>query len=311
MFSFGTSTFYYLHIFLVSFAIFVILFFGWGCVTQYRQGAYSRILAFLTVMIIIYIFLTYSFVLILTLASHPPLGESDHMVVSVDVKFVVKSTNEHPYHRTVYSYSKADWDGLRDHLRDVPWLDIFKHDTTYVAKEITEWVEIGIDCCIPHRNIQLKPHSSPCFTPCAVAIAHRNHYFHQDHRNATPDNKKLFCDSPNHRKKVLNRGTSTIPLFNDPEVLPTSTDKVNLFARNLSCNSTLNDGTQQLPNFLSRTEQRLSSNNITAKMVSRAIHDLDASKATGLVFHHVGNLHRLCQFLKMMERDLIQVSIIL
>ena len=39
-----------------------------------------------------------------TVASHTPLGKSDHIVVSVDVKFVVKSTNEHPYHRTAYSY---------------------------------------------------------------------------------------------------------------------------------------------------------------------------------------------------------------
>ena len=31
-----------------------------------------------------------------TVSSHPPLGKSDHMVVSVDLKFVVKSTNEHP-----------------------------------------------------------------------------------------------------------------------------------------------------------------------------------------------------------------------
>ena len=43
-----------------------------------------------------------------TAAPHPPLGESDQMAVSVDGKFVVKSTNEHPYHRTVYSYSKAN-----------------------------------------------------------------------------------------------------------------------------------------------------------------------------------------------------------
>ena len=63
------------------------------------------------------------------------------MAVSVDVKFVVKSTYEHPYHRTPYSYSKADWDGLRDHFGDVPWLDTFKHDATYAAKEIPEWVE--------------------------------------------------------------------------------------------------------------------------------------------------------------------------
>ena len=63
-------------------------------------------------------------------------------------------------------------------------------------------------------------------------------------------------------------------LFNGPNVLTTSSDKANLFARNSSCNST------QLPYFPSRTEQRLSSKNITAKMGSRAIDDLDASKAT-------------------------------
>ena len=66
-----------------------------------------------------------------TVASHPPLGKSDHMVDSVDVKFVVKSTNEHPYHRTVYSYSKAAWDEWRDHRRYVSWLDTLKHDATY------------------------------------------------------------------------------------------------------------------------------------------------------------------------------------
>ena len=73
-----------------------------------------------------------------------------HPNIFTIIKFVVKSTNKHPYDRTVYSYSKADWDGLRDHLRDVRWLYIFKHDATfdatYAAKEITDGVEIGIDC---------------------------------------------------------------------------------------------------------------------------------------------------------------------
>ena len=54
--------------------------------------------------------------------------------------FVVKSTNDHSYHHTVYSYSKADWDGLRDPLKDVSWPDIFKHDATYVAKKINECI---------------------------------------------------------------------------------------------------------------------------------------------------------------------------
>ena len=140
---------------------------------------------------------------------------------------------------------------------------------------------------------------------------------------------------------VLNRGKSSVPpLFNGPEVLITSTDKANLFARNFPCNSTFDDGSQQLPDFPTRTEQRLSSKKITFKMVSHAIYDLDESRATSLdriplflrcdlqsfllfllsyiiyalsnlVFLPVGNLHRLCHFLKTMERDLIQVSLVL
>ena len=173
------------------------------------------------------------------------------------------------------------------------------------------------------ESFSLRP--TPWFKPCATAIAHRNHYFHQYHRNATPENKKLFSDSRNHCKKVLkgassnyaeptrrsvasqpigscdfwricnsilNRGKYTIPLlFNGPEVLTTCTDKANLFARNFSCNSTLDDGSQQLTDFPSGTEQKLS--------------------LAEYVFLPVGNLHRLCQFLKMMESDLTEVSIVL
>ena len=81
---------------------------------------------------------------------------------------------------------------------------------------------------------------------------------------------------------VLNRGKSTIPpLFNGPEVLTTSTDKANLFARNFSYNSTLDDSYQLLPDFPSRTEYRLTSRKITARMVSHAIYHLDTCKATG------------------------------
>ena len=43
----------------------------------------------------------------------------------------------------------------------------------------------------------------------------------------------------------------------------------------------LDDGSQQLPDFPSCTEQRFSSKNITTKMVSGTIYYLDASKATG------------------------------
>ena len=53
-----------------------------------------------------------------------------------------------PFHRIACDYSCADWDGLRDHLRDVPWENIFKLGASAAASEFCEWVEAGIDICI-------------------------------------------------------------------------------------------------------------------------------------------------------------------
>ena len=50
----------------------------------------------------------------------PPLGNSDHVVVSVFIDFPSYSQRNAPFHRIAYDYSRADWDGPQDHLRDVP-----------------------------------------------------------------------------------------------------------------------------------------------------------------------------------------------
>ena len=76
----------------------------------------------------------------------PPLGNSDHVVVSVCIDFPVNSKQDTPFHRVAYDYSSSDWDGLRDHLRDVPWEDIFiKLSASAAASEFCEWVQVGID----------------------------------------------------------------------------------------------------------------------------------------------------------------------
>ena len=49
----------------------------------------------------------------------PPLGNSDCVVVSVFIGFLVNSKQDTPFHGIAYDYSRADGDGLRDHLRDV------------------------------------------------------------------------------------------------------------------------------------------------------------------------------------------------
>ena len=109
----------------------------------------------------------------------PPLGNSGHVVVSVSIDFPSSSQRDTPFHHIAYDYSHADWDGLRDHLRDVPWEDIFKLGASAAASEFCEWVQVGIDVYIPHRKYQVKPHSSPWFSAaCGAAIVHRNHFFH-------------------------------------------------------------------------------------------------------------------------------------
>ena len=55
-------------------------------------------------------------------------------------------------HRIGYDYSLADWNGLCDHLRDVPWEDTFKLSASAAASEFYESVEVRIDVCIPHRK---------------------------------------------------------------------------------------------------------------------------------------------------------------
>ena len=50
----------------------------------------------------------------------PPLENSDHVVVSVSIDFPSNSQRDAPFHRIAYDYSRADWDGLHDHLRDSP-----------------------------------------------------------------------------------------------------------------------------------------------------------------------------------------------
>ena len=205
-----------------------------------------------------------------------PLGNSDHVVVSISIDFPSNSQRDVPFDRITYDYSRADWDDLRDHLRDVPWEDIFKLSASAAASEFCEWVQAGIDVYLPHRKYQIKPHSSPWFSAaCAAAIVHRNHFFRLYQQNKSFDSKVKFRQSSNRCKRVLeaaklayaikikesltslglgsrdfwritnsvlNKGKSAIPsLFNGLEVLSSASDKTKLFGENFSKNSNRDD----------------------------------------------------------------------
>ena len=245
----------------------------------------------------------------------PALGNSDHVVVSVSIDFPTNSQRDAPFHRIAYDYSRANWNGLRDHLRDVPWEDIFKLGASAGAREFCEWVQVGIDVYIPHRKYQVKPHSSPWFSAaCAAAIVHRNHFFRLYQREKSYSKVK-FRQASNRCKRdleaaklayanktkesitsqkrgsrdfwriansVLNKGKSAIPpLFNGPELLSSASDKAKLFPEKFSMNSNHYDSGISLPVFPSKTNLKLHNISVTPKMVRKVVMNLDWSKASG------------------------------
>ena len=246
----------------------------------------------------------------------PPLGNSDHIVVSASIDFPSNAQRDALFHHIAYDYSCSDWSGLCDHLRDVPWEDILKLGASAAAGELCQWVQVGIDVYIPPRKYQVKPHSSPWFSAaCVAAIAHRNHFFRFYQKDRSSASKVIFRQASNCCKKVLeaaklayanktknsitsqklgsrdfwqiansvlNKAKSAIPpLFNGPEELSSASDKAELFAENFSKNSNLDDSGISLPVFPSRTNLKLHNISLSFKMVKKVILNLDLLKASG------------------------------
>ena len=107
----------------------------------------------------------------------PPLANSDHVVVSVSIDFPTNSQQDAPFHRIAYDYFCADWDGLCDHLREVPWEDIFRLGASAAASEFCESVQVGIDVYIAHHKYQVNPHSM-VFSNLCCCNSSQNNFFH-------------------------------------------------------------------------------------------------------------------------------------
>ncbi len=103
----------------------------------------------------------------------PPIGNSDHSIVSVSVSYSSPTTTFQPFHRTVFQFGKADWDGFRCFLADVPWSWILSLGPDLAADELSQWINLGMKIYIPLHTYQIRDHSQPWYTPvCAAAIAH-------------------------------------------------------------------------------------------------------------------------------------------
>ena len=109
-----------------------------------------------------------------TMAS-PPLGNSEHVIVSVFIYFPSTSQRDAPHSLWIFSC----WLGWSSWSFERSSMGVYLLRASAAASEFCEWVRVGIDAYISHRKYQVKPHLSPWFSAsCAAAIVHRNHFFH-------------------------------------------------------------------------------------------------------------------------------------
>ena len=70
----------------------------------------------------------------------------------------------------MYDYSSANWDGLGEHMRDVPWEDIFEPGVFAAATiGICQGIHAGIDVYVPCCKYQVNLLSFPWF-PAACTV---------------------------------------------------------------------------------------------------------------------------------------------
>ena len=243
-----------------------------------------------------------------------PFGNSDHVAGSVSIDFTINSKQDASFHRIAYDYSRADWDSLRDHLRDVLWGNISKLNASTAPGELYEWLQVGIDVYTPHCKYQVKPCSSTwLLAACPAAIGHRNHFFVCTNRinllNLIYSLSRLvivvkgFLKLPNLHMLLKQKSpslTRNLALMTFDKLLIVFSTKANLLYHMYSMDwrCCLLHLTKQshllktflrtlilatptfLPVFLSRTNLKLDNISITTKMVQKGITNFDSSKAS-------------------------------
>ena len=77
-------------------------------------------------------------------------------------------------------------------ISDVSWEDVFKLRASAAASEFCEWVQVGIDVYIPHREYQVKPHSHPWFSAAFAAAIGLVNNFLVYQKNKSSDSRVKF-----------------------------------------------------------------------------------------------------------------------
>ena len=246
-----------------------------------------------------------------------PIGSSDHNLISL---FRPSQSNKsgRPLKRCLWKFQKADWDGFRDFLASFPWTDWLRScDASESADRITEILQLGMACFIPHSHSPGGKNSPKWFSPeCAVAVKEKNLSFKTLKSDPSLDNLEAYRVSRNSCSVIIdaakkdfvkrtamklsacpsgsrafwslskaicsNFSSSSFPPLTDSNgtSVTDSFEKANIFADTFALNSTL-PGVVRPPLTPSVPDSTMRSFRISTRAVRRQLQLLDPSKATG------------------------------
>ena len=95
----------------------------------------------------------------------PPLGNSDHVVVSVSNDFPSNSKRDAPFRRIAYDYFHADLDTLRD-ICEMSHGRVSLNSSLLLLVNFVSGFRLKLMYISLIVNMRDKPHSSPCHFFC-------------------------------------------------------------------------------------------------------------------------------------------------
>lgn len=250
--------------------------------------------------------------------SNGPLGNSDHVLISVSCPLTAEKLVQPKNRRVVWHYNKAKWDELREFYAEYPWhATCFNiEDVSQCAEAVTEVILLGMELYIPH-NTKKPPSAKPWFNKdCKRACVNKNKAFREWCSNPTDEKRAAYILDRNNcnltiqaaKQAFNNRVTKKLldcpsgsrpfwslakvisnnfchstfpPLLKDDGALATSSkEKADLFAATFAKNSTLEAGQKEPPN-IPNVQASMPEVKFRTKSICRILKQLNSRKSTG------------------------------
>lgn len=132
----------------------------------------------------------------------PPLGRSDHNLVSLVPKYRPLVQREPPVTRSVLSWTKEAWDSLKGCFDCTDW-SVFTQaaqNVNELAETVCDYVNFCVDSCVPRKTVKVFANNKPWVTKNIKEVLNRKKKAFQE------KNKEQLREVQKELKKVIREG---------------------------------------------------------------------------------------------------------